>query len=345
MKRLLCFAAADQRLFDPDASTGLDEPTFAAFLDAVAVLYSDANPFHNFARASRRVMARPAQATRSDAPPVCRAPDAFMVTATAWRFLAASPTLRALLAPPDVLALLAAAVCHDAGHGGVTNAFLVNSKHHLAMRYNDTSVNENSHASLGWGAVEQCRLLHAPRPVAAAVRKTFVAAVLGADSPAMFGVVRLIRSPATDMVQHRALLARVADTAGAFSRDSADDRLLLVSFLLHTADLCTALLPAAINEALVRRLCDEFSAHAAAEAKQGLPVTCPLASQGKGDPASVAASEVCFLDFVSLPCVHLLAKVAPDLGDLVGRAAANRERWSAAAALGTARPAGNSFDH
>ncbi len=39
---------------------------------------------------------------------------------------------------------------------GLTNEFLVNTRHAAALLYNDVSVNENGHASLGF------RLLHRP---------------------------------------------------------------------------------------------------------------------------------------------------------------------------------------
>merc|ERR1712061_950729 len=39
----------------------------------------------------------------------------------------------------DQYALMVAALCHDVGHFGRTNAFLVETKHQLALRYNDKS--------------------------------------------------------------------------------------------------------------------------------------------------------------------------------------------------------------
>ena len=47
----------------------------------------------------------------------------------------------------DQLALLLAALGHDAGHRGRTNAFEVATLSDLALRYNDSSVLENHHAA------------------------------------------------------------------------------------------------------------------------------------------------------------------------------------------------------
>ena len=45
----------------------------------------------------------------------------------------------------DICAFLIAALIHDYKHPGFTNMFLVNSKHPIAVQYNDTSVLENYH--------------------------------------------------------------------------------------------------------------------------------------------------------------------------------------------------------
>ena len=54
------------------------------------------------------------------------------------------------LAPLDAFVLIAAAVAHDVGHQGLTNAFLVATSSPLAHFYNDASVMESHHAAVGW---------------------------------------------------------------------------------------------------------------------------------------------------------------------------------------------------
>ena len=52
-----------------------------------------------------------------------------------------------LLSDFDIVASLIAATIHDVDHPGRTNAFLCNSRHLLALLYNDTAVLENHHVA------------------------------------------------------------------------------------------------------------------------------------------------------------------------------------------------------
>ena len=54
----------------------------------------------------------------------------------------------------ELLTVLTAAFSHDSGHIGVTNGFLSNMKHELAIRYNDDSILENYHCCTAF------RILH-----------------------------------------------------------------------------------------------------------------------------------------------------------------------------------------
>jgi hypothetical protein len=45
----------------------------------------------------------------------------------------------------DILSYIVAAACHDIGHPGMGNIFLIETKDAIALRYNDISVLENFH--------------------------------------------------------------------------------------------------------------------------------------------------------------------------------------------------------
>ena len=53
------------------------------------------------------------------------------------------------------LSLYLSAIAHDYEHPGVTNDFLVRTKHPLAMCHNDKSVLENHHASAAYQVLYQ----------------------------------------------------------------------------------------------------------------------------------------------------------------------------------------------
>lgn len=56
--------------------------------------------------------------------------------------------LQEILDPLDKVAALIAAAAHDVDHPGTSSAFLCNSRHQLAILYNDLAVLESHHAAL-----------------------------------------------------------------------------------------------------------------------------------------------------------------------------------------------------
>jgi len=163
----------------------------------------------------------------------------------------------------------------------------VNSGSELALRYNDTSVLEHHHTAVAFATIERAGILaHLKESEFKPLRKLIVSAIL-----------------ATDMGAHKDLLARVVLRAtrdavhgagsGGFSRASADDRSLLVCFLLRA---CTAL-PAAharfplTNAGCARRLRRLVQPGAAARAqpphrRPAGPRVCPPGGDGAARDAA-----------------------------------------------------------
>eukprot|EP00443_Scrippsiella_acuminata_P001248 CAMPEP_0115191626 /NCGR_PEP_ID=MMETSP0270-20121206/12627_1 /TAXON_ID=71861 /ORGANISM="Scrippsiella trochoidea, Strain CCMP3099" /LENGTH=936 /DNA_ID=CAMNT_0002604853 /DNA_START=108 /DNA_END=2915 /DNA_ORIENTATION=+ len=173
---------------------------------------------------------------------------------TSWAFAG-------LLPDEDVLALLFAAIGHDVEHPGYTNTFLVNTRHQLAIRYNDISVLESHHASV------TCT---GERPAAAG------AAELGGRAARAPGDVTSILG--TDMAKHKETITWLesnnSDLVGlrrSGLRLQNDDALELCTAMLHSADLVHPALPWRIHKQRSLQVAAEFFSQFEEEQRLGLP--------------------------------------------------------------------------
>lgn len=98
------------------------------------------------------------------------------------------------------------------------------------------------------------------------------------------------------MAVHQELLGRVERRlaeaeAAPLSKESAEDRMLLVSFTLHCADLCNPVLPPVMSRRIAESLGVEFDRQAQREREQGLQVTVMLANnelkKGEEEPRAL----------------------------------------------------------
>merc|ERR1740121_734719 len=97
-----------------------DRTTLKSFVRAAEALYLP-NPFHNFAHAV----------------------DCLHQVGRIMRLIEANEFMSEL----DQYAILIAAIGHDLGHPGLNNPFLLETRHELALQYNDCSPLENMHCA------------------------------------------------------------------------------------------------------------------------------------------------------------------------------------------------------
>ena len=223
----------------------------------------------------------------------------------------------------------------------------------LALRYHDCSVLENHHACCAFTLLERSGLLaHLAPAEHAELRKTIVDAVLATDMSVhgdllarMTARVAALReaaaaaaAPAGAADAQLADASRVRRTStttpggmpsAAFRRDCLEDRRLLVSYLLHCADLCNPLLPFALSRRIAGELETEFANQAAMERAAGLPVSVMLSP----DAPSKARNEIGFIKAVVAPLYRPLADVAPALHACLALIDANCAQWEALIAV------------
>lgn len=265
--RLLAAAAA---MLAPRLSqAGVAPAVGAAFLSAMRTSYTAA-PFHNWFHA-------------------------VAVLHGAWLLLGVPALARALPAGAQ-LALLLAAVGHDAGHPGHSSSLAAALRTPAYERF----------GRRGDGLLER---LHAAT-LAEALEESGVARALPAALlPAVEGAVLH-----TDMGTHGATVAALeawADEGGGGGGDGAPlptHRVaLLLGAALHAADLGGLCYAAPVAAAWTARVTAEFRAQAAAEEALGLPVTPHMA--GLMDDAACARAQVRFIEGTVAPLWGALKRV------------------------------------
>jgi hypothetical protein len=234
------------------------------------------------------------------------------VTQHCFVMLRQSSVLSAMSAVEKLAALVACAA-HDYQHPGRTNLFLTNIRDPVAIRYNDRSVLENHHVAAAFQLLQDSRLDVTARlsdADAAKFRSAVLATVLG-----------------TDMAQHmghlKALTQRVLEGDTPNAAASEADRQLVVSTIVHAADIGASCRPFAVAEKWSMRVLSEFRQQGEDEERRGLKV-----SFGCEANPDVPKSQVGFIDLFVLPLVRLLAHMYPGMEPTLAGLVETRRRWA-----------------
>lgn len=163
-------------------------------------------------------------------------------------------------------ALFAAAI-HDVDHPGVTNQYLIDSGHELALMYNDESVLENHSLAVAFKLLQEdgCNFIeNLNKKQRQTLRRMTIDMVL-----------------ATDMSKHMSLLAdlktmvetkKVAGN-GILLLDNYTERIQVLQNMLHCADLSNPTKPLDIYRQWVEKVMDEFHQQGDRERSQNLQIS------------------------------------------------------------------------
>lgn len=122
----------------------------------------------------------------------------------------------------ETFALFLSALGHDLNHPGVTNVFMINSRHPLAVRYNDISVLENHHAAtlIKFLELPGCDIFTGSSLSENFMRNLIIPTVL-----------------ATDMAKHNFVMEHFIGTMRNFDKTNQDHRQSVSDVLLHACDV------------------------------------------------------------------------------------------------------------
>jgi hypothetical protein len=185
--------------------------------------------------------------------------------------------LKRVFSPLEVLGLLVAAFGHDAGHFALNNAFLANSKHEIAVKFDFSSSLENFHlaALLEVLEDEDCNFL----------------VTQSAEEVAEFKQLLRDLVLATDMAKHRDHYSAFQkwcdetltepsvrsapaplEVIGSENISKSDLRLLHL-MCIKCADLANVVKPLSIADAWAERIMEEFYSQGEKEIELNLPLT------------------------------------------------------------------------
>ncbi|PHJ17892.1 3 5 -cyclic nucleotide phosphodiesterase domain-containing protein [Cystoisospora suis] len=214
------------------------------------------------------------------------------------------------------LSLLIAALGHDVGHPGRSNNFLINTSSNLSLVYNDKSVLENYHSCLTFYtlSLKSCNI--------------FKDKSLSEYRTIRKQIIELILS--TDMSQHFETITRVAarrESPDFDFREREDDRLLIMSVCIKTADIGHCALDWEQHEMWSKRVAEEFFSQGDEEKRLGLAVS-PLCDRLQQD--QLPKNQANFIELLFLPLVNHLGAIAPDekfAHTVIARAKQNALTW------------------
>jgi len=240
---------------------GIGEEAFVDFMNRVSMNYQplDKVLYHNFIHGAD-------------------------VMCTHYYFMRSDPF--AIVSDLDRFASICAAAAHDIGHNGFANNFHARTESKLAILYNDKSILENHHASLGWTIIRQTKLLENLSPAQREqFRSVFLHCILS-----------------TDMTLHSSHLEELitiaecrSNSAGERSPLETSERLLGLS--VHSADISNVAKPFELCTKSVDRVFEEFFRQGDREAELGLSYSM-LCDREK---TNIPKSEALFIQLLVKP--------------------------------------------
>ncbi|CAE7454798.1 PDE9A [Symbiodinium natans] len=219
--------------------------------------------------------------------------------------------------------LLVAAVGHDLGHPGLNNPFLVETRHEVAVTYNDRSPLENMHCAKLFHILREpdTNVFYAlDKETYKELRKDLIEAILHTDV-----------TKHNEMVKDLALFYQMnSDTLSLQHMPHEVRELLqsnrsgLMNGLLHSADVNNPAKPWHVAKKLAYLCMDEFFAQGDREKELEIPV----GMLNDRDKVNRANSQIGFIEFMIAPFIEALVSIFPGLDDLAANTSQNIENWA-----------------
>jgi len=285
---------------------GLDVEKFENFFVEIEKGYDDANAYHNRAHAASVMHAMHALLQHGGVA---------NVIAPAFHGRGGSGLKFGNL---QRLACLLAAAVHDHEHLGLTNDYLVRTRHDRAMFYNDQHVNEHHHVASAFAVLHrpECNFLSdLPEDDFCELRSLVIELVLGTDM-ANGGNIHKSFNDAFG-------ISAEGSTPSHPTPASRQEAVLLLQMAMKCADLGHLALSWEAHQQWVMKVESEFFAQGDKEKAAGLQVSLFMDRNKPG----CSRSQTGFFEGVALPLLRSLVQVAPLAQPMLDAVMANYHRW------------------
>lgn len=230
--------------------------------------------------------------------------------------------------------LVVSALCHDIGHPGLNNPYLVETSHELAIRYNDRSPLENMHCA------KLFELVNAPKTAVFSqfgknevreARQVCIEAILHTDNTHHFGMVKELQmlyemnSDVFDMSLQMYQTSKIdfppKEIVDIYSEP--EKKKLMRNLCLHSSDVSNPTKPFDICHAWAWAIVDEFFLQGDQEKKLGVTVQ-PLNDREK---VNRPYSQVGFIEFFVAPFTFATVRLLPPLMASTDQMIKNLHSW------------------
>ena len=210
----------------------------------------------------------------------------------------------------DIFGGLIAAIIHDYDHPGMNNAFMINSKSEIAIRYNDLSVLENHHVSSAYQLLnrDEYNIFENCTPeVYKEVRETVIKCVLATDFSKHFEILGQFKSK--------------LDSGIDFNK--IEDRRIVLQVALKCADVSHTSKEKKLHVQWTKRVTDEFYYQGDIEKERKLPLS-PYMDRTTTD---LPQSQIGFISFLVQPLYNLWVDRFPNSAICLQCMLGNLEFW------------------
>jgi len=237
--------------------------------------------------------------------------------------------------PQTLFALSVAALCHDIGHFGKSNHFLIETQHDLALRYNDRSPLENMHCSRLFeiaGNPATAIFMHFDSESCRNMRHVIINAILHTDTQSHF---RLVSEQQVAYEAFKDIFNNSADYHDDHPESWPDNSVIdvyctqelqgtLRLSLVHFCDVSHSMKPWVICQYWTEKLTEEMFLEGDCEMKLGIPVQ-PTHDRST---SHTAQHQMSFIEFCICPLVISISKLLPPVHMCGEFALSNLEEWT-----------------